>query len=206
MFELSALTEELLDAARERDGIGQGVLIAGQALAFWGEYYLDDSYPADRRQALSSRDLDLFERRRSRVMKYLEGMREVVVRHGAELTKPHFAMMDEHTINTTIMQLSHPEMEAPLVIEYLSCVGGLDIIRAHLKDLSRFTDEKHQKSYRDRIQLIAKMGRQARVGKALYARYRIDIHQIFEGMDLNHRFIEKTIDPQRARYREWFPD
>lgn len=266
MFDIATLAEELADAARDATGVGQSILVAGQALAFWGTYYLDDEYPLERQQALASEDIDLFDRRKARVIGYIEALREVANRHGGKLSDPEFAGWDDNSVSLAIMEMTHPELPKPLTIDVLHQLGGLegdeiekgadlitvgrhsfpvlnpclclkarihnllwlypklgksqarmevevlrvrsaiDIARHYLADIGRYETTEHRKKYQKKIQLIARMGRQSRIGPALYGKYRIDIHDVFDGLSIDERFRAQTIEPARARYRERHPD
>lgn len=266
MFDIATLAEELADAARDATGVGQSILVAGQALAFWGTYYLDEEYPLERQQALASADIDLFDRRKARVIGYFEALREVAKRHGGNLSDPEFAGWNDSSVSLAIMEMTHPELPAPLIIDVLSQLGGLevneiengadlitvgrhsfpvlnpclclkarihnllwlyprlgksearmavevlrvrsaiDIVRHYLADIGRYDTPEHQKKYQKKVKLIARMGRQSKIGPALYDKYRIDIHDIFDGLLIDERFRAQTIEPARARYRERYPD
>jgi len=64
-FDLIDICQDLGVAAQS--GTAKSILVAGQALAFWGAYYLDEHAPAEYDTALASRDIDFFEPRIERV-------------------------------------------------------------------------------------------------------------------------------------------
>lgn len=123
MIDIQELTLELANAAK--DGENHAILVAGQALAFWGGYYLPGDAPHNQLSPLASLDIDFFERRKERVLAYIEHAREVLDREGIRVDDIAFPSIDDHTINTALVQLKLPHQEEPLIIDFIHGIDGL---------------------------------------------------------------------------------
>lgn|GEM_PF-2742445 len=122
-FDLIDISRDLGVAAQS--GTAKSILVAGQALAFWGAYYLDEHAPAEYDIALASRDIDFFERRIERVREYIDAMKSVVETYGAQMSDPLYPTLDDSTFQTAILELNHPSLSQPIIIDFLGSVDGL---------------------------------------------------------------------------------
>lgn len=123
MSDIQELTTVLAKAAIDRED--HAILVAGQALAFWGEYYFDESAPLYQLDPLTSRDIDFYERRKDKVASYIEQARVQLEERGIRIKEVNYPGIEDHTIHTAILALEIPDEPDALLVDFLWSVDGL---------------------------------------------------------------------------------
>jgi len=100
------------------------VLVAGQALAVWGAYYLADNIPLEQLSPLASRDIDFFEARTARVKDYVVRLKEYFEKNNLTM-KVSYPTADDFTPNVALMAISSPDEPEPLIVDFLNGICGL---------------------------------------------------------------------------------
>lgn len=100
------------------------VLVAGQALAVWGAYYLANDIPLDQLSPLASRDIDFYETRTARVKKYVVKLKEYFDKNNL-IMQVNYPGPDDFTINVALMSIRSPGETEPLIIDFLNGIGGV---------------------------------------------------------------------------------
>lgn len=104
-------------------GEEKSILVAGQALAVWGVYYLDKRIPLDQLSPLTSRDIDFYNKRATSIAEYAEHVRSYLQDHGLHLSTYHVTMTD-HTPNTAKWYI-HDDSNNGIGIDFLDYLSGL---------------------------------------------------------------------------------
>lgn len=116
-----AVAELVADAANY-DG-NRAILVAGQALALWGEHYgieYDDSSV----NPLASKDVDFFEGRRDKIERYIEAIRSKLASAGFSIKDTHWARWSDSTPEVAKLILVAPD-QSEFVVDFLGHVAGL---------------------------------------------------------------------------------
>lgn len=124
---LSIDLADLLSGLDSNGSDGQSILVAGQALSFWGHYYLSSSMDLS---ALSSRDIDFYNKRTQQIQNYVGRVREYLQTQGLELREQYPDLLD-HQFATALWEISGDitvssgQKQNVLIVDFLNFVGGL---------------------------------------------------------------------------------
>lgn len=124
MLDLETLSLDLANLLSNPTQEGGSILVAGQALAFWGHYYLDEGL--EDLSPLASRDIDFFNRRINNVKKYAQNVRFYLQDHGLELEED-YPNMDDNSFVSGLWQIknvSSPQKEG-VIVDFLNYISGL---------------------------------------------------------------------------------
>jgi hypothetical protein len=123
MIDLGDLSIDLAEMLGHGDG--KSILIAGQALAFWGEYYLADSLSLAERSPLASRDIDFYNKRTENVKACVETVRKHLKPLGLEMQTKDPEMGDNAIALWFIKESAGPK-ENGVLIDFLDFISGIE--------------------------------------------------------------------------------
>lgn len=106
------------------EGTNKSVLVAGQALALWGVYYLSPSIPLEQLSPLTSRDIDFYNARTSDVKKYAELVVDYLKENNLKLTE-EYPSADRHTNNVGIWQITDVASNESVIVDFLNYLSGI---------------------------------------------------------------------------------
>jgi len=131
-----AVAELVADAA-SFDG-NTAVLVAGQALALWGEHY-GIEFESTSVNPLASKDVDFFEGRKAKIEQYIEAIRSKLTEEGFSIKDTHWAKWSDSTPEVAKLILVAPD-RSEIVVDFLGHVAGLSDGQIKKKSISIQTD------------------------------------------------------------------
>lgn len=120
-------------------GEEKSILVAGQALAVWGAYYLDERVPLEQLAPLTSRDIDFYNKRSASVTEYAAHVREYLQQQGLDMTI-YTADMGDHTSNIAKWYLCEANSTEGIEVDFLDFLSGLsrDEIESNADEITIF--------------------------------------------------------------------
>lgn len=127
MINIESLAIDMATLFAEEAG-DKSILVAGQALAVWGVYYLGEHIPMDQLSPLASRDIDFYHTRKVGVERYATLMKDYLNQNGLEL-EAYYPGPEEATINVgkwVIREAEKNEPESdPIEIDFINFISGI---------------------------------------------------------------------------------
>lgn len=101
------------------------VLVAGQALAVWGMYYLGPHIPLEQLYPLASRDIDFYNTRKSGIQKYAQLMCEYLKKNNLTISE-YFPPQFDPTINVASWVISDADKSGDsIVVDFINYISGI---------------------------------------------------------------------------------
>lgn len=125
-MDVESLSLELAEIfSDEADPGRRVVLVAGQALAVWGAYYLGE-LPLDQLSPLASRDIDFYTARIESVKNHITQLEQHLQKQDLSL-QVNFAHIDKdaHAPNALLMRISSQDGSEPVIVDFLDTLYGL---------------------------------------------------------------------------------
>ncbi len=128
MIDIESLAIEMAALFKEESD-DSAILVAGQALAAWGVYYLSDKVPMEQLSALASRDVDFYNTRTAEVKKYALLMADYLNSHGLQMDVYYPEPGDPtNNVGKWLIKESSPgqEQSEPVEIDFINFISGLN--------------------------------------------------------------------------------
>ncbi len=128
MIDIESLAIEMAALFKEESD-DSAILVAGQALAAWGVYYLSDKVPMEQLSALASRDVDFYNTRTAEVKRYALLMADYLSSHDLQMDV-FYPEPGDPTINVgkwLIKEVSPGQGQSePVEIDFINFISGLN--------------------------------------------------------------------------------
>lgn len=130
MIDIESITIELANILSNTDdnlGGTRTILVAGQALAFWGNYYIGDDLDLS---PLSSRDIDFYTARTDRVKAYTQQVAKYLSNHNLQLRQTYPDLADNQ-FATALWNIEGEVADTSggvinnLVVDFLNFISGI---------------------------------------------------------------------------------
>lgn len=142
MLSIEDLSIEFASLFSEEDS-NKSVLVAGQALALWGMYYLGPSTPLDQLSPLASRDIDFYNARTSDVKKYAVLVVDYLRANNLRLEQS-YPTPDSHTNNVGLWQVIENGSGESVVVDFIDYICGIDSVEMeNPKNIDKMTIENN---------------------------------------------------------------